>query len=150
MVFPESLSEQLVHEVVGRILDHLDFFEDHLFLALDVVGAERRIADDVRKNVDGEREVLVEHLDVIAGVFLRSERVELPADRVDRLGDVFGGTRAGALEQHVLDEMRDTAALGRFVARSTGQPYADADRTDLRHPLGENPKPIVENVSDYW
>jgi hypothetical protein len=49
----------------------------------------------------------------------------------------------------VLDEMRDTAALGRFVARSTGQPHADADRTDLRHPLGENPKAVVENVSDY-
>ena len=148
MVFPESLREQLVHEVVGRVLDHLDFFDDDLLLALDVVGAERRIADDVRQDVDGERQVLVEHLDVIAGVFLRGERVELAADGVDRLGDVFGGARAGALEQHVLDEMRDAAALGRFVARSAGQPDADADRTDLRHPLGENAKAVIENVSD--
>ena len=35
--------------------------------------------------------MLVEHLDVVARVFLGRERVELAADRVDRLGDVFGG-----------------------------------------------------------
>ena len=55
---------------------------------------------------------------------------------------------AGALEQHVLDEMRDAAALGRFVPRPARQPDADADRADLRHPLGENPKTVIENVSD--
>ena len=56
-------------------------------------GAERRVADDVGQDVDRERQVLVEHLDVVAGVFLRGERVELAADRIDRLGDVFGGPR---------------------------------------------------------
>ena len=37
-----------------------------------------------------QRQVLVEHLDVVAGVFLGRERVELAADRIDRLGDVLG------------------------------------------------------------
>ena len=37
MALPEALGEQLVDEVVGRVLDHLDLFEDHLLLALDVV-----------------------------------------------------------------------------------------------------------------
>ena len=135
-------------EVVGRVLDHLDLFDDDFLLALDVFGAERRIADDVGEDVDGERQMLVEHLDVVARVFLRGERVELAADRIDRLRDVFRRPARRALEEHVLDEVRDAAALGRFVARPARQPHADADRTDLRHPLGEKTKAVIENVSD--
>ena len=45
------------------------------------------------EDVDGQRQVLVEHLDVVAGVFLRREGVDLPADRIDRLGDVLGAAR---------------------------------------------------------
>ena len=37
MVSPETLGEQFVDQVVGRVLDHLDLFEDHLLLALDVI-----------------------------------------------------------------------------------------------------------------
>ena len=55
---------------------------------------------------------------------------------------------AGALEEHVLDEMRDAAALGRLVPRAARQPDADADRAHLRHPLGEDAKAVIENVSD--
>ena len=114
----------------------------------DVLGAERRVADNVGEDVDGEREMLVEDLDVIARVFLGGERVELAADRVDRLGDVLGRPRAGAFEQHVLDEVRDAAALGRFVARPARQPHSNTDRADLRHPLREDAKSVIENVSD--
>ena len=37
MVLPEALREQLVDQIVGRVLDHLDLFEDDLLFALDVV-----------------------------------------------------------------------------------------------------------------
>ena len=47
-------------------------------------------SDDVGEDVDGQRQMLIEHLDVVAGVFLCGERVELAADRIDRLRDVFG------------------------------------------------------------
>ena len=143
MVFPESLREELVDEVVGRVLDHLDLFDDDLLLALDVFDAERRVADDVREDVHGERQMLVEDLDVVAGVFFRGERVELAANRIDRLGDIFRRPRGGALEQHVLDEMRDAALVGAFVPRAARQPDADADRAHLSHALGENTKPVT-------
>ena len=94
MIFPESLSEELVDEVVGGVLDHLDLFDDDLLLALDVVGTEGGIANDVGEDVERQRQMLVEHLDVVAGVFLRGERVELAADRIDGLGDVFGSAAA--------------------------------------------------------
>ena len=51
---PEALGEELVDEVVGRVLDHLDLFEDHPLLALDVVGRERRTADEIGQQVDRE------------------------------------------------------------------------------------------------
>ena len=90
MIAPEAFREDLVDQIVGRVLDHLDLFEDHLLLALDVVLGEQRIADQIGEDVDGERQVLVEHLEVIAGVFLRREGVDLPADRIDLLRDFFG------------------------------------------------------------
>ena len=148
VILPEALGEELVDEVVRRVLDHLDLFDDDLLLPLEILDAERRVADDVRQDVDGERQMLVEHLDVVARVFLGRERVELAADRIDRLRDVLRGSAGRALEEHVLDEVRDAAALGRFVARSARQPDADADRTDLRHPLSEKTKTVTENVSD--
>ena len=90
MAGPVVLGEDLVDEIVGRVLDHLDLFEDHLLLALDVLVGELRMQDDVGQQVDRQRQVLVEHLDVVAGVFLRGEGVELAADRIDLLGDVLG------------------------------------------------------------
>src|SRR5262245_63401904 len=48
----------------------------------------------------------------------------------------------------MFDEVGDAAALRRFVTRSARQPHANADRADLCHPLGENTKPVIENVSD--
>ena len=94
MALPERLGENLVDEIVGRVLDHLDLFEDDLLLAFDVDLVERGAKDDVRQDVDGKRQMLVEHLDVVAGVLFRRKRVELAADGVDRLGDVLRRARA--------------------------------------------------------
>ena len=77
---PERLREDLVHEIVRRIFDHLDFFDDDLLFALDVDFVKGGPQDDVRQDIDGKREVLVEDLDVVAGVLLGGERVELSAD----------------------------------------------------------------------
>ena len=115
VIGPEPAGEQLVDEVVGRVLDHLDLFEDDLLLALDLGGVEGRRGDQVREHVDGQRQMLVEHLDEVAGVFLGGEGVEVPADRVDLLGDVFGGAGGGALEEHVLDEVGDAFVRRGFV-----------------------------------
>jgi hypothetical protein len=136
MVVPEALGENLVDQIVGRVLDHLDLFEDHLLFALDVFFREQRVADQVREDLDRERQVLVEHLGVVAGVFLRRERVDLAADRIDLLRDLLGVARRRALEEHVLDEVRDAGVIGRLVARAARQPDADGDRPHVRHPLG--------------
>ena len=91
--------------------------------------------------------MLVEDLDVVAGVFLGSERVELAADRVDRLRDVLGRTAAGPLEQHVLDEMRDPAAIARLVPGSACQPNSDTDGADMRHRLGDEAETGIQDLA---
>ena len=90
MLRPELLGENLVHQVVGRVLDHLDFFKDHALFAHDVGRHERRPKNHVAEQVGRQRQVLVEHLDVVAGVFLGRKRVQLAADRVDFLRDLLG------------------------------------------------------------
>src|SRR3954466_6088028 len=92
--------------------------------------------------------MLVEHLDVIAGVLLRREGVHLSTDRIDRLGNVFGAPGPGPLEEHVLDEMRDAALLLRLVPRSAGEPHADADGAHMRHSLGEKTETVRKHVAD--
>ena len=90
VILPELLGEQLVDEVVRRVLHHLDFFEDDLLLAFDVVGGKLRTPHDIREHLNGQRQMLVQDLQVVAGVFLGGEGVHLAADGVDRLGNVLG------------------------------------------------------------
>ena len=52
MVFPEALREELVDEVVRRVLDHLDLFDDDLLLPFDVLGANAGLQDDIGEDVD--------------------------------------------------------------------------------------------------
>jgi hypothetical protein len=62
MIAPEPFREDLVDQIVGRVLDHLDLFEDHLLLALDVFVGEERIADQIGEDVDRERQMFVNTL----------------------------------------------------------------------------------------
>ncbi len=72
--------------------------------------------------------MLVEHLGVEADQLLGGEGVQIAADGIDRARDVFGGTARGALEQHVLDEMRDAVLLG--VSRREPVPIQTPTETE--------------------
>ena len=76
--------ELVVHDVAGVVVVHGDLLEDHAALGLDVLGADQRIGHDVADDVDGQRQVGVEHPRVVAGVLLGGEGVHLAADGVDR------------------------------------------------------------------
>ena len=96
-----------------------------------------------------QRQVLVEHLDVVAGVFLRGERVELAADRVDRLGDVLG---ASAWPVPLKSMCSTKCAMPPCSAGSWRDPRVSqtpmlTDRTwSIR--LGDETEPVVEDLSD--
>jgi len=54
----------------------------------------------------------------VAGVVLRGEGVLLAADRGDLLGEAARRVLGGALEQQVLEEMREAGLAGRLVGGS--------------------------------
>src|SRR5207248_2016792 len=72
------------------------------------------------------------------GVLARGGRVQLAAHLVEDLGDLDGAVAARALEEQVLDEVRDSGALRRLVARAGADPEADRDRADAGDALADH------------
>jgi len=101
----------------------------------------------IAKDIQGHRKMLVENFNVEADALLGGEGVHVAADRIDLAGNGLGGARFRALENHVLDEVRNAVPFGIFVARAGLQPNADRDRTDVRHLLGNDGEAIRQNLT---
>src|SRR4029077_3561024 len=153
MILPEVLREDLVDEVVGVVLIHLDFFHDHAALASDVGAIEYWIQYQVAEDVERHRYVLVKNLDVEEDAFLGGESIHIPANRIELTCDFLGATVLRPFEDHVLDEVRDPIPFGIFVARTRLQPHSDRCRPDVLHLLGNHCQTVGQfltpNVADF-
>jgi hypothetical protein len=107
--------EFVVHEVGGIVVAHGDLFEDHAALGVDVLRIDQRGGHHVGDDVDRQRQILVEHPRVVAGVLLGGESVEVTAHRVHRRGDLHRGPPPGALEQQMLEVVGRPCVLDRLV-----------------------------------
>ena len=136
MAAPEILREHLVGHRFGVVVLHADFLEDDLLLLGDVLGREQGMQHHVGEHVEGQRQILIEHARTKAGGFLGREGVEHAADRVYFARDLLGRAPLGALEHHVLDEVRDSVQRRRFLARARAHPDAHRHRARMRHRLG--------------
>ena len=97
MVFPEILRKEFMDEDVGIVFVDLDFFENDAALALDFGQRRRRVEDQVGENVERDRNVIGERLDVEADGLFSGESVEVAADRVHFAGDVLVRSGNGCL-----------------------------------------------------
>ncbi len=145
MVGPEGLGEELHHEVVGGVFDHLDLLEDDLLLLGHLDGIEEGVHHDVAEDLDGQRKVLVQDLQVEGGVLLGGEGVHVPPDGVHLGRDLLGRAGAGPLEDHVLDEVADPRLGRRLVSASPLQPNADGHAADVGHGFGEEREAVRKN-----
>ncbi len=145
LVLEEALGEDLVHQVVGVVLVHLDLFEDDALFAGEVVCVEDRVENEVRKYIECCCNMLVQDLDIEADGLFAGEGVEIAADGVHLAGDLLRGAGGGALEYHVLDEVGDAVDLGGLVAGAGTEPDAHRDRAQVRHGLGEDEQAIRED-----
>ena len=154
MIFPEILGKDLVDEVIGIILVHLDLFEDHAALAGNVVCRECGVQHQVGENLKRDGNVFVEHLNVEADAFLGGEGVHIAADGIDLAGNLLGGAVLGAFENHVLDKMGDAVRLRGLIARAGFEPDADGSRTDVLHLLGDHSEAVGQhltaNIADFF
>src|SRR5579864_6122449 len=144
VILPEILGKDLVDQVIGVVLVHLDLFYDHAAFTRDVIGIEDRVEDQIAENIERGWNVLVENLDVEADTFFGGEGVHITADRVNLARNLFRGAMLRSLEHHVFDEMRDAIPLGVFIARPRLEPNANGGGADVLHLLGDHRQPIRE------
>ena len=123
MVLPEILGKDLVHQVVGIVLVHLDLFENDASLAHDVFIVEDWVQHQVGENVECSRNMLIEYFEVEADGLFAGERVEVAADRIHFARNAFCGARLRSLEDHVFDEVRDAVHLRQLMPGTGPDPH---------------------------
>ena len=105
------------------------------------------MAQHVDEDVERDLAVFPRAPDVVPGVLLAREGVELAADAVDLVTDVpRGGPLLRALEEHVLGEVRDPAGLGGLVARAGGEHDETGDRLGVIHRRGQEPEAVRQGL----
>ena len=128
-----GLLEELEHPVLRHVVRGADLLQDHVLLERQLLRVEQRIADDVAEHVEAERQVALQEPQIVGRVVDAGLGVHLTADRLDRLGDVAGAAPLGALEGHVLEEMRDAVLARLFVARAGADPEPERHAFEVRH-----------------
>src|SRR5579864_8086072 len=89
--------------------------------------------------------MLVEDARVETDHFFRSESIEHAAHAIHFASNVLGSPAAGALENHVLDKVRNAIEVGGFAAGAAANPNADGNGTNVRHRLGHNDETVGED-----
>ena len=117
--------------VLGRIERGRDLLQDHVALAGKLGAIEARGKHDVAQEVEREPQILAQHARVIGGRVDAGGGVELAAHRLDLLGDGLGAATLGALEGHMLEEMRDAVLGGAFAAAAGPDPNPERDGLDV-------------------
>ena len=107
--------QHVVDPLLGLVLVHGDFLKHHLALRIDLVLGQRRAKEHLGEQVEGLFRVLVQKARVQLGGLLAGRRVGCGAHAVEQLRDLDRRVPLGALEQQVLEEVRDARLLGGLI-----------------------------------
>ena len=147
MALKEILRENLVHEVIGVVLVHLDLFQNHPTLARNLFAVEDWVQDHVAENIDGYRQMFIQNFNVEADGFLAREGVHVAADGIHLARDVLRSAVAGAFEHHVLNKMGDAVDQRILMPRSGLDPDAHRDRADVIHLFGQDGQAVGQDLA---
>ncbi len=131
------------------ILIHLDLFDDHLLLGVEVVLAKRG-AQDVGQDVERSRQILGQAGDVIERVFFGGLRVVLGADAVEVAVDRQRVAPRRSLEDHMLKEVRHARDFRPLVAAPCLDEEPRRHRAGLVVQFGDDLKAVIENRLMKW
>src|SRR5687768_16334900 len=145
MIFEKIQVEKIVHVVIRRVFGLRDLLQNDGSLALDLFGIETGVQKDITQEIDRQRQILVEHLGVIASILFGGKRIDDAADGVHLFGDLRRAAALGTLEQQVLDEVGNAVFSFAFMARAVLHPDAETHRAILRHVMRYNADAVVEN-----
>ena len=126
MARPHRLVGEIEDFVVRGVLDRADLFQHDLPLEREVGVAQDGAADYVGDDIERARQVGIQHARVVGGGVARRVGIERAAARLQRHRDLLRRAPLGALEYHVLEQVRN-AHLGTRLVRAGGA-HPDADR----------------------
>ena len=135
MIAEVRLREQIVHQVLRRVLAHGDLLENDAALLFKLRLVHLRIQQQIGQQAHRALQMLGNDLRIIAGAVLCRERVHLAADGVHLHGDFLRRAILRALEKHVLYKVGQAALLLRLVHGARADPQAHAHRREVRDVL---------------
>ena len=136
--------EEIEDHVVGGVVGLVDLLDDDALFAGQFVLVHHRMLQDVGDDVDGQFQVFFKDLGVVRGVFAGRIGVQVAADGLDLLGDLLGVAAFGALEGHVLQQMRHAVDPGVLVAGADLDPGAQRHGLDRVHDVGDDAKAALK------
>ncbi len=139
-----SLLEQVEDVVVGIVAGSANLLHDHLLFPRQFVVFEQRVLQDVRQDIGGQHHIILEHAGEIAGVLDGGCSVEIAAHIFDRLGDLERCAAGGALERHVLEQVRYAMLAFALAAGACLDPHPDRGAFEVRHVVGKDHHAVVE------
>ena len=116
----EKLSRQLAR---GRVEAPLDLLAHHFDLAPQLLGIERGGSDRVGEHVHALREELAGDHHVVDGLVEAGPGVDLAAGLLDVARDLSRPAPRGALEEHVLVQVRQAGLAGQLVGAAHPDPH---------------------------
>ena len=135
----DSAGEDIGQGVLGVVVAHGDFFQDHLAFDIDVAGRDGGVQHHLADQADRQLRLFGENACVVTGVLVRGEGVELAADRIDGVGDGVAGAVFRALEQQVLEVVRRAGEPWGLVDRTHPDPHTDGGAARPGNALGDHP-----------
>ena len=142
MAAEDRAVEHVVDLVLRLVLVHRDLLEHDLALGVDLgIG---RAEQHLRQQVEGLVGVGVEEPRVEVRRLLAGSRVHRGAEAVEDLRDLDRRVALRALEEQVLQEMRDAGLRRRLVPRACANPEPQGHGSHRGHRLGDDPDPGVE------
>ena len=148
LVGPERFVGEDGGQFARAVLHHGQLLEDDHALLLELDRVHLRGRHHVREDVDRLQGGPVGRLRVVDGQLAVGGGVVEPAHAFDRLGDLLRGRPArGALEEHVLEEVREARFRVGLVAAARAHVHADRGGSRLRHLARDDPQPVGQHRS---
>ncbi len=137
MAAENGLGEDVVDAILRLVLVHRDLLEHDLALGVDFRVGRRQ--QHLGQQVEDLLGVLVEEAGVQVGGLLAGRGIDRGAEAVELLGDLDRRVTRRALEEQVLEEMRDPG-LGRgLVAGAGAHPEPERHGSHRGNLLGDDP-----------
>src|SRR5690606_28952377 len=146
LVAEGGLSEAIEHDIVGRVVSGANLLQDDVLFALELGRIEAGVGQYVGKDLDRQRQVVFQHPRVEGRRLDAGRGVDLAADVFDFRGDIPRGARAGALEGHVLQQVRDAVLVVALVARARLDPHSEGNAFDMRQGFGRDRQAVGQTA----